>query len=113
MKDKKYIEARDLPEDERVYLKRTGTGWAIVHPIKNEDGSTNYTNLIFGGRANFIKLLIYVGIALLIGYGVQEVVMQYRDIADNPCLYCEDCSMPVNPLNFTINFSEFQGGEIE
>ena len=51
---------------ERVYLKHGFDGWRVVHPIKNEDGSTNWFNLLTGG--NYGKLLkLAVIVILLLG----------------------------------------------
>lgn len=43
------IQAEQLPVAEKVYMKKTFMGWKVVHPIKNEDGSINWFNLITGG----------------------------------------------------------------
>ena len=58
--DKKIIEASELPNDEKVYLKKDFLGWRIVHPIKNEDGSWNWPNLLFGGWRNLLSSAILI-----------------------------------------------------
>ena len=67
----KIIEAGDLPEEDQVYLKKDIFGWRIVHPIKNRDGTINWTNLVFGGWRNFTFLII---ILLITGF----VLWSYR-----------------------------------
>ncbi len=65
MKD--IIESKDISHDEEVYLKKSNAfGWGVVHPIKNEDGSINWCNLIAGG--SWWKLLVVgIIIAIIIG----------------------------------------------
>ena len=58
------IEAADLPEGEKIYLKKNKIlGWSIVHPIKI-DGKINLKNLIAGG--SWIKLIIVIVFVLII-----------------------------------------------
>lgn len=61
------IEASQLPETEKVYLRKGYDGWRVVYPIKNEDGSFNWFNFITGG--SWYKL-VYLGILVLIILGV-------------------------------------------
>lgn len=73
---------------EYVYLKKDFLGWRMVYPIKNKDGSTNWMNLIFGGKRN---LFILIGVLLFLGLlflGFNEVVSSCRMIAENPCDFC-------------------------
>jgi len=88
----KVIEASEIPNEEKVYLKKDILGWRVVHPIKNEDGTTNWFNLIFGSKSNmvFLIMLLIVGVALY--FGVNELLSAYKDVNANPCLYCEDCA---------------------
>ncbi len=50
-----------------VYLKKDGKNYRVVHPIKNDDGSINWFNLITGGS---LKNLIVVGVVVLILIGL-------------------------------------------
>ncbi len=61
------IKAEDLPEDAKVYLKKQGNNYRVVHPIKNEDGSWNWFNLFTGG--SWFNVLV-VGVVVLIILGV-------------------------------------------
>lgn len=64
MKDK-IIEAHELPNDEKIYLKYNKyLGWAVVYPWKNEDGSINWFNFLTGGT--WAKLIITAIIVLMI-----------------------------------------------
>ena len=66
----------------KVYLKKGIFGYRIVYPIKNEDGSYNWTNLLFGGNSNLVKLLIYIGIAVLIYFGFHDMMYQCEQLAN-------------------------------
>lgn len=47
-------------------MKKGFDGWRIVHPLKNEDGSLNWNNIILGGSVwSFVKILLVF--LLLIG----------------------------------------------
>ena len=73
------IKAEDLPEDAQVYLKKSGNNYRVVHPIKNEDGSWNWFNLLTGGSwMNLIILGVVVGIILgvLLEYSSNVRVLQ-------------------------------------
>lgn len=107
---KKFIEASELPEGERVYLRKSFGGWWIVHPIKNEDGSFNKINLLFGGKTNLIRLTVYLVIILLIVYGVNEIVAQYKDFAKNPCNYCPGYVLD-NNFDFGTDIKVNLGGD--
>lgn len=60
---KNIFKAEELPENEKVYLKKDFKGWRVVHPIKNEDGTINLFNIITGG--SWWNLII-VGVIVLI-----------------------------------------------
>ena len=82
-----------LVNGEKVSLKKGKFGYRVIHPIKNEDGTTNWINLLIGGWGNFFKL---IAILLIIGgifYGFHEVTSSCSDLAKNPCKYTNlDCS---------------------
>ena len=61
------IKAEDIPLGEKVYLKKDGKNYRVVHPIKNDDGSINWFNLFTGGS---LKNLIVVGVIVLILIGL-------------------------------------------
>lgn len=47
--------------DDEIYLKKSFDGWRVTYPPKNDDGTWNYKNLIFGGNVwNFVKILIVI-----------------------------------------------------
>lgn len=52
---------------EKVYMKKDWLGWRQIYPIKKDDGSWNYPNLLFGGYRNLIFLvLILLAIVLVV-----------------------------------------------
>ena len=102
-----WIEAHELPVEEKVYLKKDFIGWRVVEPWKNEDGSINKFNLLLGGKRN----LLFLGFILLImifGYlAFHEGLSNYKNVIENPCAYCKTCvpgSVPNNLgyLNITL-----------
>lgn len=51
---------------EKIWLRKGLTGWKVVHPIKNEDGSWNWKNLLAGGSWwNLLFVIIIVGVVCL------------------------------------------------
>ena len=86
---KNIIESSELPEGEKVYLKKDYFGWRIVNPIKNEDGSYNYVNLIFGGKRNFALLVLVMALIFIFFMAYNEVGSAVEEYSNNACKYCE------------------------
>jgi hypothetical protein len=76
---------------EKVHLKKDYFGWRIIYPYRNEDGSINWINLLFGGRKNLVTLILYMLIVFLLYMGIQELISAYKVIANNPCGFCSSC----------------------
>ena len=87
----KYIEASQLPTSEKVYLKKDLLGWRVVNPIRNEDGSINWFNLICGSKSNVVFLVIISMLGLGLYLGINNLLDAYKQVADNPCNFCIDC----------------------
>lgn len=101
----KYIEAADLPEGEKVYLKKDKFGWRVVDPYIPGDG---WVKRLFGGKRNQMICVVVIVLAILFYFGVNELVDNYKIIADNPCDFCETCQVPSgfnNGLRDSINLS--------
>lgn len=90
MKKKEIIEASELPSNEKIYLKKDGLGWRVVHPIRNPDGTINIINLLFGGWRNLIILLIILAFVLGFFYIYQHDTAEMKKVVENPCLYCQN-----------------------
>lgn len=74
---------------EKIYLKKNFLfGWGIINPIKNEDGSINWKNLICGG--SWFKLIVLGFIILIILGAVYEysmaVSMANECLSKNPLM---------------------------
>lgn len=105
-KKMKWVEAHQLPEGERVYLKKDFIGWRVIEPWKNEDGSINKFNLLLGGKRNLFILGFVMILAVLIYLGFNEAIANYKMIAEAPCDFCLSCSQAsssvFNLSNFTV-----------
>lgn len=82
------ITAEELPLDEKIYLKKGLFGYRLVYPIKNEDGTINWINLIFGGKVNIIPLLSQTLILLFLIFAYLKDINAARDILENTFDYC-------------------------
>lgn len=52
-------------DGEKIHLNKSKIfGWGVVHPNKNEDGSTNWFNILTGG--SWLKLIITIIIILIV-----------------------------------------------
>lgn len=89
----KIIEVRDLPEGDKVYVKKDWFGWRIVQPLRNEDGSINYMNLLVGGKRNFFTLVLILVILLTYLYGTSVMNKDLRFIAAHPCEVCSKLTL--------------------
>lgn len=90
----KVIEVEQLPFEEKLYLKKDGFGYRIVHPIRDENGKLNWINLLFGGKRNLFFLMLLLLLFLMFAYGVYELTYSMKDVVEDPCKYC---------INFTQN----------
>jgi len=85
------IKPEDLPEKESIFLKKDFLGWKIVHPIRNEDGSLNWLNMLVGGKRNLFNLSMFFVILVLVILGINELISQYAIVANAPCEFCSSC----------------------
>jgi hypothetical protein len=102
------IESADLPNNERVYLKKDIIlGWRVVEPIKDPDTKKiNWFNLLVGGRKGLVFLLLILFLSVAFYFGINELISNYKLIADNPCMFCSDCQAGLTAMkSSTINFT--------
>lgn len=92
----KLIEAQNLPENEIVYLKKDFLGWRVVEP------PTKWYQWIFGSKRNMFYLLIIIAIAVMLYLGVQELISNYKLIAETPCNYCKAYIVDNMKINMPI-----------
>lgn len=71
-------------------LKKGFFGWRIIHPVKNDDGSWNIPNLLFGGWGNLIKLIVLISITLIIYFGLTDLTTQCEYAINNACEICTE-----------------------
>lgn len=98
----KWVEAQDVPEGEKVYLKKDWLGWRVVEPIP--EGASLWRKLMGSKRNQFICLVVIIG-ALLWWLGTSELISNYKVIAEAPCDFCSQCRQTVSnlsQLNFTF-----------
>ncbi len=76
---KKIYKIEEVPNEEQIYLTKGILGWKLVYPLKNEDGSYNWINVIFGGWENLIILCIILFALMLFYLSYQEVASQLTD----------------------------------
>lgn len=89
----KIIEASELPEDEKVYLKKDFLGWRVVEPIIDpETKKFSWFRFIFGGKRAFFFLILIIIIATLLYLGFYEQLANAKLVTENPCNYC-DCNI--------------------
>ena len=88
-KDGKKVNMGTEQNPEWVYFKKSGfitKEWHIIYPPVNEDGTTNKTNLWFGGKGNAIKLAVIFGLMLLLVLGIYQIISSYNEILANPAV---------------------------
>jgi hypothetical protein len=78
----KIFEAGELPEHEKVYLKKDIFGWRVVEP------PTKWYHYLFGSKRNVFVLSFILIIALLFYLGIGEINKGCQDMANDPCSYC-------------------------
>lgn len=76
------IEASELPEQEKIYLKKDIFGYRVVEPPKQ------WYHWIIGSKRNLFILIILLVIASLFYVGIKEIVSGCKEMASNPCVYC-------------------------
>lgn len=111
------IEAAQLPEKDKVYMKKDIFGWRVVQPLRKDgsslniknifDGNTIWINLLIGGWRNFIFLLIILALLSFQMYSydhdVQAIQDNYKVIASDPIGWCHEiCENPQSAYEFNV-----------
>jgi len=98
--------------DTGVYIKKGNLfKYRLVYPIQNEDGSTNWHNLLTGG--DYGKLIMTLVICLLLigsvfayKHDIQSCADTLNKIVKNPCELCNAYTSGHPTQNFPpINFT--------
>jgi len=89
--------------NERVAVKKSFGSWRVVHPIKNEDNSINWKNLLIGG--SWWNLIVISIIILILAGLFREYSSQAKIL--NACLSALPDNINLNYFmnNNTINIS--------
>lgn len=92
-------------DGEKVHLAKDWLGWRVVHLNRKEDGTINWFNFLFGGKANLLTLILIVIIASIFLFGVNEMVESCRYASNHPEEFCQ-CAPRIKyiPLNSTSLF---------
>lgn len=69
------IEASNLPQDEKIYLKKDVFGWRVVEPFVDPvTGKKNWFSIIFGGKKGLFITIITLLISALFYFGIKELI---------------------------------------
>ena len=83
-------------DGEKIKLSKSPVfGWGVVYPLKNDDGSINWKNLIFGG--SYLKTVLMWLIILLILGAALEYSEMYNQV-NNLILSNSSNCIRINPL---------------
>lgn len=96
--DKKIIEASELPEGEKVYLKKDSSGWRVVEPIRDEQGKFKWKRFMLGTKRErrFMYFIIFLAIVSYLAF--DEQLNNYKRVMDNPCAFCNSCQEQTNQV---------------
>lgn len=100
-------------DGEKIYLKKSGEHFRIVHPIYNDDGSYNWKNLITGGswfNLLFILFCVVVAIGFFFEYHsnleICSKLMAQHNL-ENSLNYKADGPVYIESLKLIPNASKF------
>jgi hypothetical protein len=70
-------------ENEAVHLKKDFTGWRVIYPCKNDNGTWNWKNLLVGGSYwNIIKVIVIVVLLLFLIFSYLNDVSSCRHLLE-------------------------------
>lgn len=115
---KKIFEARELPDNQNIYFKKDFLGWRIVYPVlknpneKFSPRNINWMNLLFGGKRNFVYLILFMVFLALLYRGLYDATKDWREIGEHPCFYCRIQQKDIcgYSYNSSYNIDEIQKG---
>ena len=110
---KKIISVKDIPLDEKVYVRKDFLGYRVVEPLKDpETGKFIWKNFL--NKRGFIMLFILLLILSFTYLAFQEGISNYREVMKNPCKFCIDCEDILkdnqNPWTNNINILTKENG---
>ena len=85
-----WTDKKGYTHTEEVIFKRSRIpvlgDWQRVYPPINEDGKINWINLIFGGKKNFIKLILIAGLIFMVFFAFKEVFNSFEAFRSQECV---------------------------
>jgi len=107
---KNIIESSQLPEGEKVYLKKDWTGWRVVEPIvKDINQPLSFKNAkwkrILTGTTKeraFLGFIIFLAVISYLAF--DEQLVNYNLVVSNPCAYCNSCQAHTNGVIDSMRF---------
>jgi len=108
------IESSNIPENEKVYLKKDFLGWRVVEPVIDPETKRIVWRNVFSKKG--IAFLIFILVVIGFGYlAYQEQITNFNTVMENPCQFCEDCqdyardylqqNIPRSKIDSTINWT--------
>lgn len=102
--DKKieWIEREVNGKKEVFAIRRSFDGWRVVYPTKNQDGTTNWKNILLGGGwGNAFRWLMYLALILLFFYVYSHDTEMCRETMKN---FGENCQIYLNQIARNISY---------
>jgi len=95
------IEASQLPQNEKIYLKKDFLGWRIVYPIF-EDGKINWVNFLVGGWRNLIALILIL-LFVFSTFAFYQLQIKHfesycKEVIENPIKFCKNTLHFYSPI---------------
>jgi len=96
---------------EGLYIKKSFDGYRVVYPWKNDDGTSNWFNILVGGTWwSLIKVSILVFIILAVSWSYAHDTKSCRELINDPCKFLPTinsyCSQDTNNLKEGILYDE-------
>ena len=106
---------------EGLYVKKSLGSYRVIYPLRNEDGSRNWFNILTGGSYwNLVKVILIVSIILLMVWSYQRDIRVCTEFVNNiiadPIAFCLNITITQEPTGYLmpdINFTKepFKIGE--
>ena len=89
------------------------SGYRIVYPYKNIDGSINWFNFLTGGSwSNLLKVCFIVGLILGSVAAYKHDIGSCQEIMEDPCKYCDKTVVTwagdPHPEDRELNFTDIK-----
>lgn len=81
--------------------------------LRKEDGSLNWKSILIGtSYKKFLITTVWFIAVLLMAYGYNHDIEQYKEVYENPCNYCAEMNMDSNITRYMrlipdVNFTKY------